>query len=105
MANYSGKNKFSNISNVSTFFKSQNRKLVEPLKKAQEENEELSRQMANYEKDKRSLKRAKNRLQIQEKEMKDLKWEHEVLEQQFNRLKEVILRLPKLVFYKKKTGT
>jgi len=67
---------------------SQNRKLVEPLKKAQEENEELSRQMANYEKDKRSLKRAKNRLQIQEKEMKDLKWEHEVLEQQFNRLKE-----------------
>ena len=59
------------------------------MKKAQEENEELSRQMANYEKDKRSLKRAKNRLQIQEKEMKDLKWEHEVLEQQFNRLKEV----------------
>ena len=47
--------------------------------------------MANYEKDKRSLKRAKNRLQIQEKEMKDLKWEHEVLEQQFNRLKEVSL--------------
>lgn len=60
--------------------------------------------MANYEKDKRSLKRAKNRLQIQEKEMKDLKWEHEVLEQQFNRLKEVIFRLPKL-FFIKKSGT
>ena len=77
----------------STFFKffphqfqSQNRKLTEPLEKAREINDELHRQLANYEKDKRSLKRSKHRLVIQEKEMKDLRWEHEVLEQRFKKL-------------------
>lgn len=65
---------------------SQNRKLTEPLEKAREINDELRRQLANYEKDKRSLKRSKNRLVIQEKEMKDLRWEHEVLEQRFQKL-------------------
>ena len=34
-------------------FQSQNRKLTEPLEKAREINEELRRQLANYEKDKR----------------------------------------------------
>merc|ERR1712002_432317 len=65
---------------------SQNRKLTEPLEKAREINEELRRQLANYEKDKRSLKRAKNRLILQEKEMKELRWEREVLEQRFSKL-------------------
>jgi len=65
---------------------SQNRKLTEPLEKAREINDELRRQLANYEKDKRSLKRSKHRLIIQEKEMKDLRWEHEVLEQRFQKL-------------------
>jgi myosin heavy subunit len=65
---------------------SQNRKLTEPLEKAREINDELHRQLANYEKDKRSLKRSKHRLVIQEKEMKDLRWEHEVLEQRFKKL-------------------
>jgi len=65
---------------------SQNRKLTEPLEKAREINEELRRQLANYEKDKRSLKRAKNRLVLQEKEMKELRWEREVLEQRFSKL-------------------
>merc|ERR1712235_41744 len=64
---------------------SQNRKLTEPLEKAREINEER-RQLANYEKDKRSLKRAKNRLILQEKEMKELRWEREVLEQRFSKL-------------------
>lgn len=49
-------------------------------------NEELTRQLANYEKDKRSLKRAKHLLQIQEKQMKDMKWEQEVLEQRFEKV-------------------
>ena len=34
----------------------------------------------------RSLKRAKNRLVLQEKEMKELRWEREVLEQRFSKL-------------------
>ena len=34
----------------------------------------------------RSLKRAKNRLILQEKEMKELRWEREVLEQRFSKL-------------------
>ena len=36
-------------------FQSQNRKLTEPLEKAREINEELRRQLANYEKDKRFI--------------------------------------------------
>lgn len=58
------------------------------MEKAREINDELRRQLANYEKDKRSLKRSKHRLIIQEKEMKDLRWEHEVLEQRFQKLEQ-----------------
>merc|ERR1712130_793337 len=50
--------------------------------KAREINDELRRKLENYEKDKKS----KYRLVIQEKEMKDLKWENEVLEQRFKKL-------------------
>lgn len=57
---------------------SQNRKLKEPLQKARETNDELKRQLANYEKDKRCLKSSQTRLAAQKEEMKELKWEHEV---------------------------
>merc|ERR1712131_272515 len=65
---------------------SQNRKLKEPLQKARETNDELKRQLANYEKDKRCLKSSQTRLAAQKEEMKELKWEHEVLEQRFQKL-------------------
>merc|ERR1712242_574882 len=65
---------------------SQNRKLKEPLQKARETNDELKRQLANYEKDKRCLKNSQTRLAAQKEEMKELKWEHEVLEQRFQKL-------------------
>ena len=60
------------------FVQSQNRKLKEPLQKARETNDELKRQLANYEKDKRCLKSSQTRLAAQKEEMKELKWEHEV---------------------------
>ena len=61
-----------------TLVQSQNRKLKEPLQKARETNDELKRQLANYEKDKRCLKNSQTRLAAQKEEMKELKWEHEV---------------------------
>ncbi|KAG7470664.1 hypothetical protein MATL_G00116200 [Megalops atlanticus] len=66
----------------------QNKRLTEPLQKAREEVSELQRQMANYKKDKTSLAGAKARLKVAEKEMKDLKWEHEVLEQRFQKVQD-----------------
>merc|ERR1712147_330193 len=65
---------------------SQNRKLKEPLQKARETNDELKRHLANYEKDKRCLKSSQTRLAAHKEEMKELKWEHEVLEQRFQKL-------------------
>ena len=60
--------------------------MTEPLQKARETNDELKRQLANYEKDKRCLKSSQTRLAAQKEEMKELKWEHEVLEQRFQKL-------------------
>ncbi|XP_076809971.1 dynein regulatory complex subunit 4-like [Clavelina lepadiformis] len=63
----------------------QNRRLTEPLQKANQEVEELRKQLTNYQKDKASLASAKARLRVMNKEMKSLQWEHEVLEQRFER--------------------
>ncbi|XP_070985504.1 dynein regulatory complex subunit 4-like [Oncorhynchus clarkii lewisi] len=64
----------------------QNKRLTEPLQGAKEEVTELQKQLANYEKDKTSLAGAKARLKVADKEMKDLTWEHEVLEQRFSKV-------------------
>ncbi|KAL1007328.1 hypothetical protein UPYG_G00085060 [Umbra pygmaea] len=64
----------------------QNRRLTEPLQIANEEVASLQKKLANYEKDKASLAGAKARLKVADKEMKDLKWEHEVLEQRFSKV-------------------
>ncbi|XP_010877654.2 dynein regulatory complex subunit 4 [Esox lucius] len=64
----------------------QNKRLTEPLQKAKEELAELQKQLANYGKDKVSLAGTKARLKVADKEMKDLKWEHEVLEQRFSKV-------------------
>jgi len=63
----------------------QNRKLVEPLQKARETVEELTKQLGNYNKDKASLKNSKIRIALMEKQMKAVKWEHELLSQQFRK--------------------
>jgi len=62
-----------------------NKLLAEPLQKAQEEVEELKKELANYEKDKETLRMTKARLKISEDDNRSLKWEHEVLEQRFEK--------------------
>ncbi|XP_072551159.1 dynein regulatory complex subunit 4 isoform X2 [Salminus brasiliensis] len=64
----------------------QNKYLTESLQKATEEVSDLRKQLANYNKDKSSLAGTKARLKVADKEMKDLKWEHEVLEQRFSKV-------------------
>ncbi|XP_038610556.1 dynein regulatory complex subunit 4 [Tachyglossus aculeatus] len=61
----------------------QNKRLTEPLQRAREELTELQKRLANYEKDKASLASTKACLKVTERELKDLQWEHEVLEQRF----------------------
>nr|XP_033798757.1 dynein regulatory complex subunit 4 isoform X2 [Geotrypetes seraphini] len=61
----------------------QNKRLIEPLQKAREEVAELQRQLTNYKQDKALLASTRARLKVSEKELKDLKWELEVLEQRF----------------------
>ncbi|CAL8243425.1 unnamed protein product [Lota lota] len=65
---------------------SQNRRMTEPLQRTKEDLAELQKQLSHYEKDKASLASAKARLKVGEQEMKDLKWEHEVLEQRFTKI-------------------
>ena len=65
----------------------QNKKLEEPLKKAKEEVEELTKKLANYEKDKLSLASTKRRLKHTLGDMKKLAWKHEVLEQRYEKCK------------------
>ncbi|XP_059926892.1 dynein regulatory complex subunit 4 [Gadus macrocephalus] len=64
----------------------QNRRMTEPLQRTKEDVAELQKQLAHYEKDKASLASAKARLKVGEQEAKDLKWEHEVLEQRFTKI-------------------
>merc|ERR1712178_360630 len=64
-----------------------NKKLEEPLKKANEEVEELTKKMGNYEKDKLSLASTKRRLKHTLGDMKKLAWKHEVLEQRYEKCK------------------
>ncbi|KAH3773858.1 dynein regulatory complex subunit 4-like [Dreissena polymorpha] len=65
-----------------------NKLLTEPLQKAQEEVEELKKELSNYEKDKETLRMTKARLKISEDDNRSLKWEHEVLEQRFEKTQE-----------------
>ncbi|XP_011926618.1 PREDICTED: growth arrest-specific protein 8 isoform X2 [Cercocebus atys] len=63
----------------------QNKRLADPLQKAREEMSEMQKQLANYQRDKQILLCTKARLKVTEKELKDLQWEHEVLEQRFTK--------------------
>lgn len=64
-----------------------NKKLEEPLKKAKEDVEELTKKLMNYEKDKQCLASTKRRLKQSQGDMKQLAWKHEVLEQRFEKTK------------------
>eukprot|EP01006_Ploeotia_vitrea_P066816 TRINITY_DN95786_c0_g1_i1.p1 TRINITY_DN95786_c0_g1~~TRINITY_DN95786_c0_g1_i1.p1 ORF type:complete len:457 (+),score=91.42 TRINITY_DN95786_c0_g1_i1:76-1446(+) len=64
----------------------ENKRLTEPLTKALKEVNLLRHELANYEKDKHSLKNAKQRLQLLEEQFKTLSWEHEVMQQRYDKL-------------------
>ncbi|NXX13632.1 DRC4 protein, partial [Podargus strigoides] len=64
----------------------QNKQLKEPLQQAQEQLSEMQKKLAHYDKDKEILMNTKARLKVTQKELKDLQWEHEVLEQRFNKV-------------------
>ncbi|NWS64965.1 DRC4 protein, partial [Chunga burmeisteri] len=64
----------------------QNKQLKEPLQQAEEQVSELQKKLAHYDKDKKVLMNTKARLKVTQKELKDLQWEHEVLEQRFSKV-------------------
>ncbi|XP_051024967.1 dynein regulatory complex subunit 4 isoform X2 [Acomys russatus] len=66
----------------------QNRRLAEPLQKAKDEMSDIQRRLGNYERDQQILICTKARLKVSEKELKDLQWEHEVLEQRFSKVQQ-----------------
>ncbi|XP_072135862.1 dynein regulatory complex subunit 4 [Mobula birostris] len=66
----------------------QNKHLTEPLQKAREEVARLTKLLANYEQDKGFLTRARAKLKMLDKEMKQFRWEYEVLEQRFCKVQE-----------------
>lgn len=66
----------------------ENKRLTEPLTKALKEVNLLRHELANYEKDKQSLKNAKQRLVLLEEQFKTLAWEHEVLHQRHDKIRE-----------------
>jgi chromosome segregation ATPase len=63
----------------------ENKKLAEPLKKAKEELSDLQRQLGSQVKQKSAFVSARAKLKVGDKEMENLKWELEVLEQKYER--------------------
>ncbi|XP_036690299.1 dynein regulatory complex subunit 4 isoform X3 [Balaenoptera musculus] len=66
----------------------QNRRLADPLQEARDEMSEMQKQLGGYERDKQILLCTKARLKVTEKELKSLRWEHEVLEQRFTKVQQ-----------------
>ncbi|XP_074769423.1 dynein regulatory complex subunit 4 isoform X3 [Athene noctua] len=77
----------------------QNKQLKEPLQQAQEQVSELQKKLTHADKDREALTmglwqresrvggwNTKARLKVTQKELKDLQWEHEVLEQRFSKV-------------------
>lgn len=65
-----------------------NKRLTEPLTKAQKQKKQLETELANYECDRAALKTTKQELSQLEVRMKTLTWEHEVLGQRYEKLDE-----------------
>eukprot|EP01063_Lacrimia_lanifica_P020331 TRINITY_DN27659_c0_g1_i1.p1 TRINITY_DN27659_c0_g1~~TRINITY_DN27659_c0_g1_i1.p1 ORF type:complete len:453 (+),score=259.31 TRINITY_DN27659_c0_g1_i1:67-1425(+) len=66
----------------------ENKRLTEPLAKAHKEVSLLQHELHEYENDKTSLRTAKQSLLVLEQKMKTLAWEHEVLGQRYEKMKE-----------------
>ena len=64
----------------------ENKRLSEPLTRALKEVEQLRHDLSNYDKDKMSLQNTKARLLVLEDQHKQLKWEHEVMQQRFGQV-------------------
>ncbi|XP_032051782.1 dynein regulatory complex subunit 4 [Aythya fuligula] len=58
----------------------------ETLQQTQEQVFEMQKKLAHYDMDKEALTNTKARLKVIQKELKDLQWEHEVLEQRFSKV-------------------
>jgi septal ring factor EnvC (AmiA/AmiB activator) len=69
-----------------TEIKAENKSLVEPLKKARGELEELEKQLESYTRDKKFLASTRARLKVAEETIKQHEWRHEVLEQRFGKV-------------------
>ena len=62
----------------------ENRRMSEPLKKAQKDVESLNVDLEKYKKEKDDLKRTKARLLMVEDQHQNLKWQHQVLQQRYS---------------------
>ena len=59
----------------------ENRRMNEPLKKAQKDVEHLALELGRYKKEKAELLKTKGRLLVVEEQHRNLKWQHEVVKQ------------------------
>ena len=73
------------MNTVSERILQENKKLAEPLKKAREELTDLKRQLGSQEKQKGALVAARAKLKVSDKDIENLKWELEVLQQKYDR--------------------
>ena len=71
----------------------ENKKLVEPLQRANEQVADLQRQLASYDKDKALLASTKGRLKEAEDSYAKLEWEHEVFNQRYENVIQIKLYL------------
>lgn len=65
-----------------------NKRLTEPLTRAQKQTKQLETELANYERDRAALKTAKQELRQLEQRVKTLMWQHDVLGQRTEKLEE-----------------
>lgn len=65
-----------------------NKRLTEPLTKAQKQKKQLEQELSFYARDRAALKTAKQELRQLEQKLKSLMWEHEVLGQRHGKLEE-----------------
>eukprot|EP00756_Hemistasia_phaeocysticola_P023844 Hpha_TRINITY_DN15915_c6_g1::TRINITY_DN15915_c6_g1_i1::g.73326::m.73326/K19942/GAS8; growth arrest-specific protein 8 len=66
----------------------ENKKLKDPLGRAEKEVDSLRHQLANYEKDKMSLQNAKSRLRVLEQQHKQLERDHEALKGSYGKVED-----------------
>ena len=64
-----------------------NKKLTEPLKRYLKDVEELRVELKSYNKDKLLLKQSKERVQLIEQNLKKLKWDYEIMNQNYESVK------------------